>query len=93
MRSAHAGPTPLAWARHSPFVVSANFRTPNSIVLRLASYKPQLILKITIRNADRDDLAGLLEELVAEGARRRLLACLVAEIADYIERHQHAMIE
>jgi hypothetical protein len=45
-------------------------------------------LKIVPDDADRDDLSGSLDELVAEGARRMLIAGLEAEVADYIERHQ-----
>ena len=46
------------------------------------------MLKIVRDNADRDDLAATLDELVTEGARRMLMAGLEAEVADYIERHQ-----
>ena len=46
------------------------------------------MLKIVPDDADRDDLSGSLDELVAEGARRMLIAGLEAEVADYIERHQ-----
>jgi len=46
------------------------------------------MLKIVPDDADRDDLSGSLDELVAEGARRMLEAGLEAEVADYIERHQ-----
>ena len=45
------------------------------------------MLKIVTDDAERDDLAGSLDELVAEGARRMLIAGLEAEVADYIERH------
>lgn len=37
---------------------------------------------------DRDDLAATLDDLVAEGARRMLLAALDAEVAEHIERHR-----
>jgi transposase-like protein len=46
------------------------------------------MLKIVTDDADRDDLASLLDELVAEGAQRMLMAGLETEVADYIERHQ-----
>jgi len=46
------------------------------------------MLKIVPDDVERDDLAGSLDELVAEGARRMLSAGLEAEVADYIERHQ-----
>jgi transposase-like protein len=46
------------------------------------------MLKIVRDDADRDDLAATLDELVTEGARRMLMAGLEAEVADYIERHQ-----
>ncbi len=46
------------------------------------------MLKIVPDDTDRDDLAATLDELVAEGARRMLMAGLEAEVADYIERHQ-----
>ena len=45
-------------------------------------------MKIVTDDADRDDLASMLDELVAEGAQRMLLAGLETEVADYIERHQ-----
>ena len=45
------------------------------------------MLKIVADDVDRDDLAGTLDELVTEGARRMLVAGLEAEVADYIERH------
>jgi len=45
------------------------------------------MLKIVPDDVDRDDLAVTLDELVAEGARRTLIAGLEAEVADYIERH------
>ena len=45
------------------------------------------MLKIVADDVDRDDLAVTLDELVAEGARRMLMAGLEAEVADYIERH------
>ena len=47
----------------------------------------RLMLKIVADDADRDDLASNLDELVAEGARRMLMAGLETEVADYIERH------
>jgi transposase-like protein len=46
------------------------------------------MLKIVHDDADRDDLAATLDELVAEGARRMLTAGLEAEVSDYIARHQ-----
>jgi transposase-like protein len=46
------------------------------------------MLKIVTGDAERDDLANSLDELVAEGARRMLMAGLEAEVADYIERHE-----
>lgn len=46
------------------------------------------MLKIVVDDAERDDLTSSLDELVAEGARRMLMAGLKAEVADYIERHQ-----
>ena len=46
------------------------------------------MLKIVIDDAERDDLSGSLDELVAEGARRMLMAGLETEVADYIERHE-----
>ena len=45
------------------------------------------MLKIVPDDADRDDLSATLDELVAEGARRMLMAGLEAEVSDYIERH------
>ena len=45
------------------------------------------MLKIVADDVDRDDLAGTLDGLVSEGARRMLMAGLEAEVADYIERH------
>jgi len=48
----------------------------------------RLMLKIVTDDADRDDLAGMLDELVCEGALRMLMAGLETEVADYIERHQ-----
>jgi len=44
------------------------------------------MLKIVSDDVDRDDLAVTLDGLVAEGARRMLMAGLEAEVADYIER-------
>jgi len=47
------------------------------------------MLKIVAGDADRDDLTALvLDELVAEGARRMLVTALEAEVADYVERHR-----
>ena len=46
------------------------------------------MLKIVIDDAERDDLATSLDELVAQGARRMLMAGLETEVADYIERHE-----
>lgn len=46
------------------------------------------MLKIVADGVERDDLMSPLDELVAEGARRMLMAGLEAEVADYIERHQ-----
>ena len=51
------------------------------------------MLKIVTDDAERDDLAGSLDELVAEGARRMLIAGLEAEVADYIERHESLVDE
>ena len=45
-------------------------------------------MKIVTDDADRDDLSSSLDELVAEGALRMLIAGLETEIADYIERHE-----
>jgi transposase-like protein len=45
------------------------------------------MLKIVTDDADRDDFATTLDELVAEGARRMLEAGLETEVAGYIERH------
>jgi len=45
------------------------------------------MLKIVADDADRDHLAGTLDGLVTEGARRMLQAGLEAEVASYIERH------
>ena len=45
------------------------------------------MLKIVTDATDRDDLAAGLDELVAEGARRMLVAALETEVADYIARH------
>jgi transposase-like protein len=47
----------------------------------------RLMLKIVTDDAERDDLASPLDELVTEGARRMLLAGLEVEVADYVERH------
>jgi len=46
------------------------------------------VLKIVTDAGDRDDFAATVDELVAEGARRMLVAGLEAEVADYVERHQ-----
>ena len=51
------------------------------------------MLKIVTDDTDRDDLAVTLDELVAEGTRRMLMAGLEAEVADYIERHQQLVDE
>ena len=45
------------------------------------------MLKIVTDDAERDDLASSLDELVAEGARRMLIAGLETEVADYVARH------
>ncbi len=45
------------------------------------------MLKIVPDDAERDDLSATLDELVAEGARRMLMAGLEAEVSDYVERH------
>jgi putative transposase len=50
------------------------------------------MLKIVPNDADRDDLSGSLDELVAAGARRMLMAGLEAEVADYVERH-HELVD
>jgi transposase-like protein len=50
------------------------------------------MLKIVPDAADRDDLIGSLDELVAEGARRMLMAGLETEVADYVERH-HELVD
>jgi transposase-like protein len=49
------------------------------------------MLKIVTDDVDRDDLTGMLDELVTEGARRMLIAGLEVEVADYIERHGHLL--
>lgn len=46
------------------------------------------MLKIVTDDGDRDDLAGMLDELVTEGARQMLMAALEAEVAEYVARHQ-----
>lgn len=46
------------------------------------------MLKIVIDDAERDNLTSSLDELVAEGARRMLIAGLETEVADYIARHE-----
>ena len=51
------------------------------------------MLKIVPNDTDRDDLAATLDELVAEGARRMLMAGLECEVADYVERHQQLVDE
>lgn len=45
------------------------------------------MLKIVTDDAERDDLSSSLDELVAEGARRMLIAGLETEVADYVARH------
>ena len=45
------------------------------------------MLKIVTDDADRDDLRGMLDELVCEGARRMLVAALETEVAGYVESH------
>jgi putative transposase len=47
------------------------------------------MLKIVTNDADRDDLMLMLDELVAEGALRMLMAGLETEVHDHIERHRH----
>ena len=51
------------------------------------------MLKIVTDDAERDDLAATFDELVAEGARRMLIAGLETEVADYIERHRELVDE
>jgi transposase-like protein len=51
------------------------------------------MLKIVIDDAERGDLSGSLDELVAEGARRMLMAGLETEVADYIARHEALLDE
>ncbi len=46
------------------------------------------MLKIVTDDAERDDFALVLDELVSEGARRMLIAGLETEVADYIARHE-----
>ena len=46
------------------------------------------MLKIVTDDADRDDLVATLDELVAEGAQRMLMAGLTTEVADYVARHE-----
>jgi hypothetical protein len=46
------------------------------------------MLKIVPDDADRDDLAATLDELVAEGAQRMLMAGLESEVAEYMKRHR-----
>ena len=50
------------------------------------------MLKIVPDGAERDDLAATLDELVAEGARRMLIAGLETEVADYVER-RHELVD
>jgi len=45
------------------------------------------MLKIVTDDAERDDLSSSLDGLVAEGARRMLIAGLETEVADYVARH------
>lgn len=45
-------------------------------------------MKTVPEDAERDDLVATLDELVAEGARRMLLAGLEDVVADYTERHE-----
>ena len=45
------------------------------------------MLKIVTEDAEGDDLAATLDELVSEGARRMLMAGLEAEVSDYVDRH------
>ena len=45
------------------------------------------MLKIVTDDTDREDLVGMLDELVTEGARRMLLSALEVEVADYVARH------
>ena len=51
------------------------------------------MLKIVTDDAERDDLVSPLDELVAEGARRMLMAGLGTEVAAYIERHEGSVDE
>ncbi len=44
---------------------------------------------MTTDEVDRVDLVAMLDELVAEGALRMLMAGLETEVADHIERHCH----
>ena len=44
------------------------------------------MLKVVPDEADRESVS-VLDELVAEGARRMLAAALEAEVTDYIDRH------
>ncbi len=46
------------------------------------------MLKIVTGDAERDNLTSSLDELVAEGACRMLIAGLETEVADYIARHE-----
>ncbi len=50
------------------------------------------MLKIVTDDAGRDDLSSSLDELVAEGARRMLMASLESEVADYVER-RHELVD
>ncbi len=51
------------------------------------------MLKIVTDDVERYDLSGSLDELVAEGARRMLIAGLETEVADYIARHRELVDE
>lgn len=51
------------------------------------------MLKIVPEDAERDDLAATLDELVVEGARQMLVAGLETEVADYIARHRELVDE
>jgi len=51
------------------------------------------MLKILADGVDRDDLAGMLDELVVEGARRMLAAALEAEVAESVDRHRELVDE
>ena len=45
------------------------------------------MFKIVTDGTDRDDLAGVLDELVVEGAQRMLMTALETEVANYVEGH------